>query len=171
MVLADRVLGTLGHMLPLDVEGPVTIEVFTIARTGEILMLTGPCGPAPWLIETGEGENPLDTAVRIIKGALRESLLVHSTSWRFERGAVVLTFLAVVPEIAGMDAAPVERSALARNAEHSAPDDISFRQVLEHALRHLAWLAEDDEVVQSALDAEWLALLGGYVPEPFRQLN
>jgi hypothetical protein len=158
-------------MLPLDVEGPVTIEVFTVARVGERLMLTGPCGPAPWLIETGDGENPLDTAVRIIKGVLRESILVHSTSWRFERGAVVLTFLVVVPEIGEMDAMSIERSALARNAEHSAPDDISFGQVLEHALRHLAWLAEDDEVVQAALDVEWLTLLGGYVPEPFRQLD
>ncbi len=158
-------------MLPLDVEGPVTIEVFTIARLGEMLVLTGPCGPAPWLIETGEGENPLATAVRIIKGALSESLLVHSTSWRFERNAVILTFLAVVPDSGDMDVAPIERSALARNAEHSAPEQISFGQVLEHALRHLAWLAEDDEVVQSALDTEWLALLDGYVPEPFRQLN
>ena len=171
VVRADRMLGTLGHMLPLDVEGPVTIEVFTVARVGGSLMLTGPCGPAPWLIETGDGENPLDTAVRIIKGVLRDSLLVHSTSWRFERGAVVLTFLAVVPEVGEMDSMSVERSALARNAEHSAPDDISFGQVLEHALRHLAWLAEDDEVVQSALDGGWLALLAGYVPEPFRQLS
>ena len=65
-------------MLPLDVEGPVTIEVFTVARVGERLMLTGPCGPAPWLIETGDGENPLDTAVRIIKGVLRESILTDS---------------------------------------------------------------------------------------------
>lgn len=158
-------------MLPLDVEGPVTIEVFTVVRVGGTIMLTGPCGPAPWLIETGEGENPLDTAVRIIKRALRESTLVHSTSWRYERGAVVLTFLAVVPQIGEMDAMSVERSALARNAEHSAPDEISFGQVLEHALRHLAWLAEDDGVVQSALDAEWLALLAGYVPEPFQQLT
>lgn len=134
-------------------------------------MLTGPCGAAPWLIEAGEGENPLDTAVRIIRRSLPESLLVHSTSWRFDRGAVVLTFLAVVPEIGDMEAAPVKRSALARNAEHAAPDAISFGQVLEHALRHLAWLAEDDEVVESTLDAGWLESLGDYTPEPFRQLT
>ena len=109
--------------------------------------------------------------MRLIKAVLRESILVHSTSWRFERGAVVLTFLAVVTEIGEMDAMSIERSALARNAEHSAPDDISFGQVREHAVRHLAWLAEDDEVVQAALDVEWLTLLSGYVPEPFRQLD
>lgn len=158
-------------MLPLDVEGPVTIEVYTIARVDETLMLTGPCGAAPWLIEAGGGENPLDTAVRIIRGSLPDSLLVHSTSWRFERDAVVLTFLAVIPEVGGMVFEPVERSALARNAEHSAPEDISFGQVLEHALRHLAWLAKDDEVVQTTLDAGWLESLGGYTPEPFRQLT
>jgi hypothetical protein len=35
-------------------------------------MLTGPCGAAPWLIEAGRGENPLDTAVRIIRRCLPE---------------------------------------------------------------------------------------------------
>lgn len=163
--------GSLGRVLPLDVEGPVTIEVFTVCHDGAGLVLTGPCGPAPWLIESGGGEHPLDTAVRIIKGALPDSLLVHSTSWRFERNAVVLTFLAVVPDAHQMDAAPVGRSDLARNAEHTAPDDISYGQVLEHALRHLAWLAKDDETVKATLDADWLESLAGYVPEPFQQLS
>ncbi len=158
-------------MIPLDVDGPVTIEVFTVAHGHEGLVLTGPCGAAPWLIETGEGEHPLETAVRIIEGALPGSLLVHSTSWRFERNSVVLTFLAVVPDPGSMDAAPVSRSDLARNAEHAAPDEISYGQVLEHALRHLAWLAKDDEVVNAALDADWLEALAGYVPEPFQQLS
>jgi len=43
--------------------------------------------------------------------------------------------------------------------------------VLEHALRHLAWLAEDDDVVRHELSGEWRAALAGYVPEPFRSLG
>jgi hypothetical protein len=168
---AEEPTSTLIQMIPLDVGGPVTIEVFTVANGNAGLMLTGPCGAAPWLIETGEGEHPLDTAVRIIKAALPDSLLVHSTSWRFERNSVVLTFLAVVPSAGQMDAAPVDRSDLARNAEHAAPDAISYGQVLEHALRHLAWLAKDDDVVRATLDRAWLDTLRGYVPEPFQQLS
>jgi hypothetical protein len=156
-------------VIPIDVEGPVTIEVFTVCRRGGGLMLTGPCGAAPWLIESG-GEHPLETAVRIIEGALPDSLLVHSTSWRFERNAVILTFLAVIEEPGGMEVAPVGRTDLARNAEHSAPSEISHGQVLEHALRHLAWLAEDDDVVKRALDEGWHQTLASYVPAPFQQL-
>jgi hypothetical protein len=149
----------------------VTIEVFTVCREGDDLVLTGPCGAAPWLIESGGGEHPLETAVRIIEGALPESLLVHSTSWRFERNAVILTFLAVIEEPGGMQAVPIGRADLARNSEHAAPSEISYGQVLEHALRHLAWLAKDDDVVKRTLDGSWHRMLASYVPEPFRQLT
>jgi hypothetical protein len=40
--------------------------------------------------------------------------------------------------------------------------------VLEHGLRHLAWLAKDDEVVAERLNPAWRDALAGYVPEPFR---
>lgn len=157
-------------MIPIDVQGPVTIEVFTVCHGTDALLLTGPCGAAPWLIESG-GEHPLETAVRVIEGALPGSLLVHSTSWRYERNAVVLTFLAVIADAHAMEAVPVGRTELARNAEHSAPNEISYGQVLEHALRHLAWLVEDDEVVSRALDDRWHETLASYVPEPFKQLT
>jgi hypothetical protein len=42
--------------------------------------------------------------------------------------------------------------------------------VIEHGLRHLAWLVQDDPAVAQALPAPWHDLLGGYVPEPFRHL-
>jgi hypothetical protein len=40
--------------------------------------------------------------------------------------------------------------------------------VVEHALRHLAWLAAEDEAVRASLDASWVGRLAGYRPEPFR---
>jgi hypothetical protein len=43
--------------------------------------------------------------------------------------------------------------------------------VVEHALRHVAWLAQDDDAVKAALSPSWLAALAGYVPEPFRHLG
>ena len=39
--------------------------------------------------------------------------------------------------------------------------------MIEHALRHLRWLLDDDEVVRRALP-DWAPALEDYQPEPFR---
>jgi hypothetical protein len=62
------------------------------------------------------------------------------------------------------------RAALARSGATSAPASISFEQVLEHGLRHLAWLVNDDDVVRSRLNDDWKRVPTTYVPEPFRHL-
>ena len=159
--------------MQLDVEGPVTAEVFTLARQADRLVLTGPCGAAPWLIESGAGEHPLDTVRRILEGALDDVLLVHSTSWRYANGPVVLTFVVVIEPsaIGATDAVPVDRAALARSSSHAAPETIGHLQVVEHGLRHLAWLVKEDDVVRATLDDAWHMALADYVPEPFRQLE
>jgi len=159
--------------MAFDVDGPVTAEVFTVARTEEGLVLTGPCGADPWLIEAGPREHPLDTVRRIVSGALDGVLLVHSTSWRYERDAVVLSFMVVLDPvgIGSMAVAPIGRTELARSTAHAAPSVIGHNQVIEHALRHMAWLAAEDEIVKATLDEGWHAALEGYVPDPFRQLE
>ncbi len=157
-----------------EVVGPVQAEVFVVWRNGEQLELTGPCGAAPWYIEVGAGEHPLEVVTRMATDVLGPPRLVHSTSWRRDREAVILTFLVVlepaqVPQ--EQESVPIGRSELARSAATAAPVDISYGQVLEHALRHLAWLARDDPVVSAELEREWHAALSGYVPEPFRALG
>ena len=104
---------------------------------------------------------------------LGDVLLVHSTSWRYEAGSVVLSFATVIEgdAVGDMPALPVGRVDLARGAATAAPDAIGHQQVLEHALRHLAWLAEDDEAVHATLDPGWHTLLKDYVPAPFQQLG
>jgi hypothetical protein len=42
---------------------------------------------------------------------------------------------------------------------------------MEHALRHLAWLAVDDPAVSAELPRGWKVALADYVPEPFRNLG
>lgn len=160
-------------MIPLDVEGPVTAEVFTLAMTDDGPMLTGPCGADPWLIESGHGEHPLDTVRRLATDAVPGMELLHSTSWRFERGAVVLSFLVIAGDaaLAEFESVPVDRADLARSTATEAPASIGYQQVLEHALRHLAWLAKEDDTVRTTLDDRWHDLLDGYVPEPFQQLG
>ena len=129
--------------------------------------------PCSWLIEAGAAEHPLDTVRRIVEHSIPDPILLHSTSWRFERGAVLLSFITVIDSsaIGDMDTAPITRSELARNTAHAAPDAIAYGQVLEHGLRHLAWLATEDDTVRAALDDDWHDILDGYVPEPFQQLD
>ncbi len=61
------------------------------------------------------------------------------------------------------------RRELARGDALGPPSAIGVAQVLEHASRHLAWLAKDDELIGDAL-RDWRDILGDYQPEPFRAL-
>jgi hypothetical protein len=156
-----------------DVEGPVQAEVFVVWLAGDHLELTGPCGPAPWLIELAPAEHPVEVVIRIVRDVIGEPLLVHSTSWRRDRDAVILTFVAVIDgELVGsMASLPIARSDLARGEATAAPCEIATPQVVEHGLRHMAWLAKDDPVVAAELPVGWRTLLAEYVPEPFRNLG
>lgn len=99
-------------------------------------------------------------------------LLVHSTSVAVRTGRVLSFVVVITPDAVGaMETAPVVRTQLARGSSHAAPDAVGTRQVIEHGLRHLAWLAEENPVVRTTLDDGWHAVLAGYVPEPFRQLE
>lgn len=159
--------------VPLDIEGPVRAEVFVVAHDGAAILLTGPCGAAPWEIETQGAEHPLDLVRSMAGRVLGPVRLLHSTSWRWDKQAVVLSFVVVIdPETIGdMPSMPVERVGLARSTATEAPADIGWLQVLEHGLRHLAWLAADDEAVEEALVDSWRESLAEYVPAPFQQLE
>lgn len=156
-----------------DVSGPVQAEVFVVWLNGERLELTGPDGAAPWLIELGEIDHPVEVVDRIVRDVVGAPRLLHSTSWRRDHAAVILSFLVVVdPELTtGMESRPIGRAELARSQATTAPPSIGTNQVLEHALRHLAWLAEDDPVVAGELSVAWRRALSDYVPEPFRSLG
>lgn len=165
--------GPTGLPTGFDVEGPVLVEVFVLCLRAGVIELTGPCGAAPWYIEKAAGEHPVEVVRRLAAGAMGEPDLVHSTSWRQGEAGVVLSFFVVVdPALAAaMESVPVGRAELARSGASAAPASIATSAVLEHAIRHLAWLAQDDPAVQAALSGEWRDVLAGYVPEPFRNLG
>ena len=156
-----------------DVEGPVQAEVFVVWLHNDRIELTGPCGSAPWMIELGAGEHPVEAVSRIVRDVVGEPIVVHSTSWRRDRDAVILSFVAVIDAglVGSMETAPVGRADLARSSATAAPREIAYDQVVEHGLRHLAWLVKDDPVVAGELSPAWAAALSGYVPEPFRTLG
>lgn len=137
------------------------------------LELTGPDGAKPWIVQLDDAEHPVSVVERIVSRQVGPPVVVHSTSWRREGAAVILSFVVVIgPEqVDGMPSAPIDRASLARSEATRAPTSISHAQVLEHGLRHLAWLVKDDEVVAGRLTGGWRDALGAYVPEPFRGLE
>ena len=157
----------------LDVEGPVQAEVFVVWLAGDHLELTGPCGPAPWLLELGQTDHPVEVVTRVVRDVVGEPLLVHSTSWRRDRDAVILSFVVVIEQalVGSMSSLPITRTDLAHGEATAAPREIAPSQVVEHGLRHMAWLAQDDPVVAAELPEGWRELLAAYVPEPFRNLG
>ena len=157
---------------PWAVEGPVQAEVFVLRMRAGRPELAGPCGPDPWYIEVAAEEDPVEVVGRLSRNLMGEPVLVHSTSWRRARGAVVLSFVVVnshdqALQLAGV---PISRAELARSGATTAASTIAAAQVLEHGLRHLAWLAREDQVVIRALSEEWKQALAEYVPEPFRNI-
>jgi hypothetical protein len=156
-----------------DIGGPVQAEVYVVWLDGGRIALTGPCGAEPWLIELGAADHPVEVVDRIVRDVIGAPLLLHSTSWRRAREAVILTFIVVIDStlVGGMASVPVDRSALARSTPTAAPERIDHGQVIEHALRHLAWLATDDPVVRDTLPEPFRGALAVYAPEPFRALG
>lgn len=148
-------------------------EVFVVALVDRHPVLSGPCGAEPWLIEAGGEEHPMATVERLAKAAVDPVHVSHSTSWRHDAGAVVLSFVVVTDAdaVEGRARVEVPRADLARGRATSAPTEIGWAQVLEHGLRHLSWLLRDDEHVRDALPTGWEAVLADYVPEPFRMLT
>ena len=86
---------------------------------------------------------------------------------------MILSFVVVIDGtlVGSMASLPITRSELARGQATAAPREIATTQVVEHGLRHMAWLAKDDPVVAAELPAGWRELLAEYVPEPFRNLG
>src|SRR5258708_10455964 len=154
------------------VEGPVQVEVFVVRRKAGRGELAGPCGPDPWYIELDAQDDPVEVVSRLSRNLMGEPVLVHSTSWRRARGAVVLSFVVVnadgqAPDLAGV---PIVRAQLARSESTSAAKTLAPAQVLDPGLRHISWLAKEDPVVIATLNDDWKRVLADYRPEPFRNI-
>jgi hypothetical protein len=166
-------------------DGPVTSTAWSpdfLAQALELLIVTrgaeGIASIRPIHAPTVQlGWGPGKPADEVLGAALRRygltATVLHSTSWRHADDHVVLTYLAVVEAPTSLNPnltfEPVLRAEPARGGETAAPASIATTQVLEHALRHLAWLVQEDPAVSGAVPG-WGALLRGYLPEPFRQL-
>src|SRR5205823_5858387 len=153
--------------------GSGVIEILPVfVRDGSIWRLCPPPGGSVRV--AAGGGHPGDEVVKALADYGVAARLVHSTSWRREKEALVITYLAVVDPNGGLPelaVVPVGRSELARGTATGPPPSIEVDHVVEHALRHLSWLAKDDPVVRSSLDETWTSVLDAYEPEPFRALG
>jgi hypothetical protein len=115
--------------------------------------------------------DPTESIVDAVAAVGLAPVMVHSTSWRIVRRQVVLTFLVVIDAPAALpptcEVEQVTRAELARGRATGAPATVHLSQVVEHGLRHLAWLVAGDDAIHDAL-ARWAQALSPYAPEPFR---
>lgn len=150
-----------------------TLELLVVTHEGSGIVALRPIH-APSLQLGWRPGVPADAVLR--EALARYGLgarVLHSTSWRHDGEHVVLTYLAVVDRPAELNAnlapVPVGRADLARGEATAAPTSIAIDQVLEHALRHLAWLLGDDPAIRAELP-DWAEALSSYQPEPFQAL-
>ena len=152
-----------------------TLEVFPVGlRTGRLFWIK-PIHADSLRVGMPASARPADVVLDVLKWYPLEPLVVHSTSWRHEEARIVLTYVAAItpPRSLPPDSLvelPVHRAELARGEATAAPESIAVGAVIEHAMRHLAWLVRDDPAVGQALGA-WREALAGFEPEPFRGLG
>ena len=122
--------------------------------------------------DLGDDETP-DAAARRLAGFAAggpvEGRMLHSTSWRFAPGRIVLTYVALFdPDPRGAAIVrPLDEPARGTGPLEPSPPQIAEHDVVMHACRHLAFLRQTDPVVATASRANpvlW-ALLRAYEPD------
>jgi hypothetical protein len=149
----------------------IGLEAIVLYRDRETIRHLFPRGRetvvAGWDPDLDPGESLVDAVATL---GLAPAM-VHSTSWRVVGRRIVLTFLVVVeaprevPDTFEVES--VARADLARGHATGPPPDVHISQVVEHGLRHLAWLLGDDPAIAAALPG-WSEVLADYDREPFR---
>lgn len=152
-----------------------TLEILPVSFQGGQLVWLKPVHAESLRVGLPRTAKPGDVVLSVLGWYPLHPWVVHSTSWRYEEGQVILTYVVVIepPEqlpADSLDMVPVRRVEIARGEAMSPPQTIGVTHVLEHALRHLAWLVRTDRAIAAALTA-WGTVLDGYQPEPFQSLG
>lgn len=155
---------------------PVEVEVWPVAADTAGLWLVSGDGPwASWEPVQSDSEPHADVELLLAShGAVFDTLLVHSTSWRTDLPRLILTYVAVVNagdpvRIRWSEALPISlqfATAVGRPPTHGAAEAPLVRNadVLLHGLRHLSFLLQTDATAAGVLDHNWRAHLAGLRP-------
>jgi hypothetical protein len=148
-----------------------SLEAIVLYLNGEGIRHLSPHGLQTVLVPWDPELDPHEVVVDAMADLGLQPIMVHSTSWRVVRPLLLLTFLVAVEppsEVPGtFEDELVSRAELARGRAIGPPPQVHLSQVVEHGLRHLAWLVREDDAIHEAL-AGWSQALRGYEPEPFR---
>lgn len=154
------------------IDGPLRAELFVVWLEDGDIRTVGEDGCAEWFIALDPALEPQQPVRQVLEDQIWEPIVLHSTSWRHADTGVVLTFLAVVDGIPDVDSVVVTPAPPgARAASAGSPRRIEAADVLQHALRHLAWLADEDAEIGENLPTGWIRALAPYRPEPFRNFS
>ncbi|GAA4987776.1 hypothetical protein GCM10023205_68290 [Yinghuangia aomiensis] len=153
---------------------PVVVEVVLLRAVPQLAYRMARGMPLP-------GEVPDSAALRLAglpeDAARRAELVVHSTSWRYERGEprVVLTYVVAPDPDPTRPSRLVEGVGIARgdSAACPAPERVAAGEVAAHALRHLAFLEASDPVVRDAVArvSGLTAVMPSFEPDVARRLH
>ena len=156
----------------------VTVEVWPLAADEAGIWLISGGDALRWgpVMADGDVHYEAETLLRGFGLDLADIGVIHSTSWRPDGPAVVLTYMAVIGTggyalESWPDAAPVTAAlpaAIGKAPPHGAAEVPVPRvaDVLLHGIRHLKFLATDegDAEAAAALDANWLRHLAPLRP-------
>lgn len=154
---------------------PVRVEIWPVAADKVGVWLVS--GEDAWRSGNVRSDSEPHTEVEFILGdhdALEQTSLMHSTSWRVDGPALLVTYMVVV-KVPGLirdswpNALPVSldlATAVGKPPTHSPVDPPAPRHidVLIHGLRHLRFLLDTDVTNASALDEHWRRHLAALEP-------
>ena len=136
---------------------------------------------SPWMIPNLPNIHPNEIVVNHLATTFhnifdRGQTIVHSTSWSYDNqdDHVILTYLAVLPQGNWLDQLVIAQrisiefvGALETQfGDHLfAPLQFDQRNVLAHALDHLASLSTYDPAIQAVLEPEWEEILRPRLPK------
>lgn len=159
-------------------EMAVDVEVFGLAADEAAPWLVS--GVRPWRSASVPSDSDPHSEVELLLdrvGVKRSEVrLLHSTSWRADVPRLVLTYVAVLDagpavrarwpqaEPITLDVAQQEWGIPPTHAATKPPEEIAVSSVIEHALRHMAFLLETDATAAAALDENWRTHLGELRP-------
>ena len=150
---------------------PPALEAIVLCLTDDGIRHLSPHGRETVRAGWEPALDPTESIVDAIAALGLAPTMAHSTSWRIADRQLLLTFLVVVEAPGDLpptyDSQLVARVELARGRATGPPASVQLSQVVEHGLRHLAWLVGEDAAIHAAMPG-WTQALAGYAPEPFR---
>jgi hypothetical protein len=128
--------GAIGEAKP-----PIVVEVLLLSVPEDTLTYRTVRRTLP------EHEEPDAVAWRACRPRRDGPFLLHSTSWRYDRGRVILTYAALPDPRPGSRNRPIPLHVGQRRNANTP----STEQIAAHACRHLAFLAHTDDTVANDL--------------------